>query len=80
MYKHDNKIIYMYQAKLCTVMGSACLHLPMEAKRELQQSGWYFENHSPNCSLVVWVVDSTVCCAIADINKEQLLACLKDTE
>ena len=80
VYKHNNKIIYMYQAKLCTVMGSGCLHLPIDARNELQQSGWYFENHEPDCTLAMWVVDSTVCCAIADINKEQLMACLKDTE
>jgi anti-sigma factor (TIGR02949 family) len=80
VYKHGDKLIYVYQTRFKSVMDSGCLQLPAEAKRDLQQTGWYFENHAPDCSLVLWVVDSTLCCAIADIDKEQLLACLRDAE
>ncbi len=80
VYKHNDKIIYVYQAKLGSVMGACDLQLPDEAKHDLAQTGWYFENHSPDCSLALWIVDSTLCCAIADIPKEQLIACLKDAE
>ncbi len=80
VYKHGDKLIYVYQTRLCSVTDSGCLHLPPEAKRSIEQTGWYFENHAPDCTLALWVVDSTLCCAIADISKDQLLACLQDAE
>ena len=76
IYKNGNDIIYMCQAKLGSVMDSHVLNISDEAKRDLQRTGWYFENHAPNCSLVMWIDDSTLCCAIGDISKDKLMACL----
>ncbi len=79
IYKQNNDIIYIYQAQLGKVINEQTLQLSDQAKRDLLTTGWYFENHSPNCSLIIWTVDSTVCCAIADISRGNLLAYLTDT-
>ena len=77
VYKRDQDIVYLYQAKLQDVVEGNRLQLAPQIMNELQRTGWYFENHQPDCSLIIWLVDSTICCAVADISKDQLLASLK---
>jgi len=40
----------------------------------------YFENKIPNCTLIVWRIDLTVCRAIADVDKQQILTNLTESE
>lgn len=79
IYKNGDDVVYLYEARFDSVMRGSALHLPQEAKDELQRSGWYVENHTPNCTLIVWKGDpTTICCAVAEMNKDRLLACLQD--
>jgi len=80
VYKHDKDVVYFYQARYRDVVEGTSLSLPAEVLNELKLTGWYFENHIPDCSLIVWLSDSLVCCVIADISKDQLLASLQESE
>jgi hypothetical protein len=81
IYKHGNDVIYMYETRIDSVMnGLSCsLNLPSEVKDQLRKTGWYIESHVPNCTLMMWQPDSiTLCCVVAEMNKERLWACLKE--
>jgi mycothiol system anti-sigma-R factor len=80
VYRHDKDVVYLYQARYSDVLDGTSLSLPADALDELKRTGWYFENHVPDCSLIVWVTDSIVCCVIADVSKDQLLASLQESE
>jgi anti-sigma factor RsiW len=80
IYQNDNKLIYLYQTCFDAVEERGVLNLPPKARAELKQTGWYFENHLDDCSLIVWLDGSTVCAALADMNREELLECLKDIQ
>jgi hypothetical protein len=77
IYEGNHDLLYVYEAKLHDVAKGDILHLSPGILAELKETGWYVDSHDPNCSLAIWLVDSTICCAIADINKEQLLASVK---
>ena len=80
IYRGSKDIVYLYQVKLNTVLhGGSGFQVSPEALAQLKRTGWYFENHAPDCSLVMWVVDSTLCCAVADINKDVLFASLTES-
>jgi mycothiol system anti-sigma-R factor len=80
VYKKGGDLIYLYETNFRCVSHGVKLNLPQEALSQLQATGWYIENPKPECTLVVWLVDSTVCCAIADMSKDNLLAFLKEGE
>jgi hypothetical protein len=77
VYRSGEDVVYLYEVDLKTAMGDGRgAKISPAAVEELRQSGQYVENHLPNCSLAMWIVDSTLCCAVADINKDVLLASL----
>jgi anti-sigma factor RsiW len=78
LYQNKNDVIYVYQIKLHNSFAPGGLQLPRDVMNELRRSGWYFENGKPDCSLAIWITDSTICCAVADITKEQLFASLTE--
>lgn len=80
IYQNKQDIVYLYEVKLSTILrNESDFKITPEALAQLKHSGWYFENHATDCSLVMWMVDSTVCCAIADINKDVLFTSLTDS-
>jgi mycothiol system anti-sigma-R factor len=77
VYRNGEDVVYIYEVDLKTAMGDGQgAKISPEAVSQLKKSGWYVENHIPDCSLAMWIVDSTLCCAVADINKDVLLASL----
>ena len=80
LYRNDQDIIYLYETNYRCVAHGKRLNLPPHALSQLQATGWYFENPGPECTLAVWIVDSTVCCAVADMSQEKLLALLTEGE
>jgi anti-sigma factor RsiW len=78
IYQYNDKLVYLYQTGYDAVEQRGGLELPAEARTELKQRGWYFENHLENCSLIIWLKGSTVCVALADMNRKELLECLND--
>lgn len=80
IYQGSRDIIYLYQISSRTALRKdGELQLPPDAMTDLQRTGWYFENKIPDCSLAIQIIDSTLCCALADIRKDALLASLTET-
>ena len=80
VYRNGRDVIYVYETNYRCVAHGPNLNLPREALNQLQASGWYCEHPHPECTLVVWLVDSTVCCAAADMTQDKLLAFLREGE
>ncbi|MFI5251838.1 MAG: anti-sigma factor family protein [Bacteroidota bacterium] len=81
VYKYGNNVVYLYETRIDSVMnGLNCsLNLPDNVKNDLRKTGWYVESHVPDCTLIIWQPDSTtLCCAVAEVDQEQLWSCLKD--
>jgi len=76
VYHLDNNVVYILQTRYSDILQGGDLNLPENVMQQLKTTGRYFENRKPDCSLVIWVKDSLICCAISDIPKEQLLASL----
>lgn len=76
VYKYDDQVVYLYQVDMATALEGKTLTIPANAMDELLKTGWYVETPHPNCSLVMWVIDNTLCTAVADIDKSQLIAYL----
>jgi len=77
VYRKGEDVVYVYEVDLKTAMGNGQgAKISPEIVTQIKKSGWYVENKSPDCSLAMWIVDSTLCCAVADINKDVLLASL----
>jgi hypothetical protein len=60
--------------------GIDSLYLSNKIMHDRSQTGWYFENKIPNRTLALWLIDSTFCRAIADVDKQQLLTNLTESE
>ena len=74
VYRKKDAVIYLYETSLEGIMSDRSLSLPPQARSTLLQTGWYVENHAKNCTLLIWMKDSTVCCAMADMDKRALMA------
>jgi len=80
IYRHKENVIYVYQVRLQAVLDGHNLHVSRQVKDDIDRTGWYFEKQCPGCSLMLWRSDSTLCCAIADMEKSQLLSFFKESE
>ena len=80
VYQQKKNFIYIYQTGLRAVMYGNSLQLTDKAKNELQHQSWYIEKQCPECTLMLWTVDSMLCCAVANMDQPQLLAYLKESE
>lgn len=76
VYKYDEQVVYLNQVPMSEVLEDRTLTIPDDAREQLKRTGWYVLSDHPNCSLVMWVVDSTLCTAVADIDKDQLITYL----
>ena len=77
VFARNDEPVYVYEAKLQDVLHGDNPRIDPAVLKELMQTGWYFENHQPDCSLILRLVDSTVYCSVADMSKDQLLALLR---
>jgi hypothetical protein len=80
LYEYGSEPIYFYQVKLQDVLEGKGLFLPEEIKEELLRTGMFIRHHSSDCTLIVRIVDSTVCCTMADIDKEDLLEYISENK
>ncbi|GEM_PF-1708660 len=80
VYKRGNSLIYLYQVKLQDVLDENALQLPEDVKQELLANCSYIQNHQPNCTFLIRIVDSTVCCYVADVPKEELLSYVEEIQ
>lgn len=76
VYKLGDEIVYVFQANQSEVLNGSPFSLPPAAKIALKQSGWYTDPGHPDCSVVVWIVDGTLCTAVSTMKKDRLFAML----
>lgn len=76
MYRVGEHWMYIYEVSHDDAIGRARMTLPPAAKTALATSGWYTDPDHPDCSVVVWKTDGTLCAAVSTMKKEKLLAML----
>jgi len=80
VYRDGDNVVYLYQVDMASVMDGKTLMIPTEAKEQLLKTGWYVRSPHPNCNLVMWLKDSTLCTAVADMDKDALISYLSYSE
>ena len=80
VYMHDSDVVYIYQACWATVRKGEKLSLPDEAKNELSRTGWFSCSEPDGRSVVLWVKGRTLCAAVSQMSKEDLVSCLTSDE
>jgi hypothetical protein len=76
LYKIGGEMLYVYQVNKDEALRGSKLTLPPAAKIALAKSGWYTDPNHPNCNVVVWTVNGTLCAASSTMNKDKLFAVL----
>ncbi|MDP1677515.1 MAG: hypothetical protein Q8L88_11675 [Bacteroidota bacterium] len=76
----DKSIIYIYQADLDEAMSGNIIGLPDEAKDELKKTDWYVRELDGNKTIVMWRYKNTLCSAVSEMKKDEMIALLTDKE
>lgn len=77
VYTIGDDILYVYQVQKDESMSdTGHLTMPVAAKEALATTGWYTDPEHPDCNVVVWEENGTVCAATSTMNKTKLLALL----
>ncbi len=80
MYKHDADMICMSQTCWEKVVRGEKISLPQEVKDELLRTGWFSKSYADGSTVVLWTKGRTLCAAVANMSKEDLIACLTEVE
>jgi anti-sigma factor RsiW len=76
VYRHGEQLIYMYQACWNTVQEGKSLMVPDEVKDSLRKTGWYTASLEDGRTMALWVRGRTLCAAVAEVERDELVACL----
>jgi anti-sigma factor (TIGR02949 family) len=76
VYTMSDDVMYVYQVRKKNVFDGSALIIPPAAKTALEKTGWYTDPHHPNCNVVLWIVDQTLCAAVSSMKKDEMLALL----
>lgn len=76
VYNVDSEVLYVYQVRKKLALEGSALTVPPAARTALQKTGWYTDPRHPNCNVVVWIVDETLCAAVSSMKKDRMLALL----
>lgn len=79
IYERDGNFLYISQTDARRLVSGRRRFIPDAALSELQSTGWFFAGNVTDCNLAMWLADSTLCTAVADLNRELLLANLTGT-
>lgn len=80
VYKHENCIIYCLQINFDSIKNNPQLTLPSHVFAELKESGRYVADMHECCSVILWVKDNNLFAAAAEMDKNNLMTYLIDTE
>jgi len=78
IYKHGDCIIYFSLIDFRVVVGNRSITLPQKAIDELVRTGWYYADDHKCCSVILWLKDSTLYIAAAEMEKDKLMAYAKE--
>lgn len=73
IYERDGHYIYISQSDARRLIGGKRRFIPPSALEEIRRSGWFFAGNVDDCNLAMWLADSTLCTAVADLNRQSLL-------
>lgn len=76
VYTMSDDVMYVYQVRKKNVFDGSTLMIPPAARIALEKTGWYTDTRHPNCSVVLWVSDQTLCAAVSSMKKDEMLAML----
>lgn len=76
VYKNNDEIIYILEVTLEELKNQRTLSIPDDMLAEARKSKIYFDNRLENYSLAVWLHDSILCCAIAQIDNQKFISYL----
>lgn len=76
MYRHHDKILYIYQTCWETVQRGSPLVLPRKVRTAIIENGMYTETRPDGSTIAVWTDGRTLCAAVAQMDRDGLLACL----
>lgn len=77
VYQIGSDFVYLYQVDKKDVFENSKLSLPDRAIAAINQTGWFTDIVHEDCTIVVWVINGTLCAAASTLKKERLLALLK---
>lgn len=81
VYEFGNKsIIYIYQADINEALNGTTIGLPDDVKDELKKTDWYIRELADNKTIVMWRYKNTLCAAVSEMKKDELVALLIDKE
>ena len=76
VYTMDDDVMYVYEVLKRNVMEGSTLIMPPAARTALRKTGWYTDPHHPECNVILWISDETLCAAVSYLKKDQMLALL----
>ncbi len=76
VYTMSDDVMYVYQVRKKNVFDGSTLIIPPAARTALEKTGWYTDPHHPNCNVVLWIADQTLCAAVSSMKKDEMLALL----
>ncbi len=79
IYERDGNFLYISQTDARRLVSGRHRFIPEAALSQLHSTGWFFAGNVTDCNLAMWLADSTLCTAVADLNRELLLANLTGT-
>lgn len=80
IYKKENCIIYCLQINFDSIKNNPNLTLPSHVLDKLKETGRYVADMHKCCSVILWVKDNNLFAAAAEMDKNNLMAYLTDTE
>ncbi|HEY6953240.1 MAG TPA: hypothetical protein VI758_12610 [Bacteroidota bacterium] len=76
VYTMNDDVMYVYQVRKKHIFDGTTLIVPPAARTALQKTGWYTDPNHPNCNVIVWLADETLCVAVSSMKKDEMLALL----
>lgn len=76
VYRMSDDVMYVYQVRKKNVFEGSTLIIPPAARTALEKTGWYTDPNHPNCNVVLWIADQTLCVAVSSMKKDEMLALL----
>lgn len=73
VYERDGEYVYVVQVNFREMLSSGRRYLPLAALEELQRSGWTVTGNDSDCTVAMWLQDSTLCMAVGDMGRDLLM-------
>lgn len=76
VYKYDDKLIYILEADIRDLTDKDGIAIPPDVFAEIKKGDWYCERRISDYSMIMWLRDGTLCCAMTNLSNQQLISCL----